>query len=306
MSEIYGYADAVGAGNTADETLNGIRRQINAQNSLSRDNFAKLRMDEQQNKIIAKSNLANTKIKDRESEGLEGAGIITALNDISKRKGQMEKLGSKLTGYMKQAGATNPELRPISEGGAGDDLLSSAQSRLSSIAESAVQSARGGFFTKIEKPPVAQTVTPTATEDVSVGNQPETFGEGATNIVERGSPAGDVELPTLSEGISTGGLPVSRTARFVPLSEQQAQLREGLTGINRSGALDPEEAEGAERLAVRPTDIARSRFLDIDPNQIQAGFFSRVDRPTQPKESEISPAEAVEGTEPSEASSVLT
>lgn len=332
MSEIYGYANAVSAGNSADETLNAIRRQINAQNSLSRDNFSKLRMDEKQNKIIAQANLANTKLKDRESEGLEGAGIVTALNDISKRKGDMEKLGNKLSGYMKQASAINPDLRPTSEGGAGDELANSAQSRLSQFAEDAVQSARRGFFTKIEKPSVTspQGAGPepvrvgkedevragedtgfTDPEDsgqiltnLSQGNQPENFGENATRVIERGADKG-VELPTLSEGISTGGLPVSGPARFIPLSEQQAGLREGLTGINRGGALDPEEAESAERLALRPTDIARSRFLDIDPNQIPAGFFSRVERPTQPKESEISPAEAVEGTDPSEASAML-
>ena len=62
MSEIYGYSSAVSRGNTPDETLMGIRRQIDAQNSLARDNFSSLRTADKQNKIVAQQNIEENKV----------------------------------------------------------------------------------------------------------------------------------------------------------------------------------------------------------------------------------------------------
>lgn len=86
MSEIYGYANAVSAGNSADELLGGIRRQIDAQNSLARDNFSKLRQGEKENKIVAQSNLDQTDVKDRADEGEEGGKVLSAVNDLTANK----------------------------------------------------------------------------------------------------------------------------------------------------------------------------------------------------------------------------
>jgi len=88
MSEIYGYSSSVSRGNTADETLMGIRRQIDAQNSLARDNFSSLRTNDFENKQVAQQNLSETKLEDRADEGKDGGSILTAVDDLtSKRMG---------------------------------------------------------------------------------------------------------------------------------------------------------------------------------------------------------------------------
>ncbi len=116
MSEIYGYANAVSAGNSADELMGNIRRQIDAQNSLARDNFAKLRQGEKENKIVAQANLDTTDIKDRADEGEEGGKVISAVNDLT-----ATKTGSSVDTSVadEPAEEVSPETAPQSEGGEG-------------------------------------------------------------------------------------------------------------------------------------------------------------------------------------------
>lgn len=122
MSEIYGFSNAVSAGNSADELLGGIRRQIDAQNSIARDNFAKLRQGEKENKIVAQGNLEQTDIKDRAGEGEEGGKVMSAVNDLTAKK-----TGSSVDTSVKESTelrsgdepAVSPETAPQSEGGEG-------------------------------------------------------------------------------------------------------------------------------------------------------------------------------------------
>lgn len=129
MSAIYNYSDSISAGNTLNETLAAMNRQIDAQNSLSRDNFNVLRQDEKNNKIAANNNLNQTKVKDRESEGLEGAGVITTINELAKRRGAANKLAK---GFANQAEEISSSVKPAIEGGNAGEALSTASRSVSS------------------------------------------------------------------------------------------------------------------------------------------------------------------------------
>ena len=94
MSEIYGYSSSVSRGNTADETLMGIRRQIDAQNSLARDNFNSLRTNDFENKQVAQQNLSETKLEDRADEGKDGGSILTAVDDLTSKRMGVDLVGS--------------------------------------------------------------------------------------------------------------------------------------------------------------------------------------------------------------------
>lgn len=118
MSEIYNFASTISEGNKLDETHRAINRQIDAQNSLARDNFSRLRQGEEENKNIAEGNVKATEVKDREDEGLEGGKVISGVNDLTAKRTESSVDSS--------AGAEKPqevvpELRPIEEGGAGGD-----------------------------------------------------------------------------------------------------------------------------------------------------------------------------------------
>lgn len=143
MSAIYNYSDSISNGNTLNETLAAMNRQIDAQNSLSRDNFNVLRQDENNNRIAANNNLNQTKVKDRESEGLEGAGVITTINELAKRRGAANKLAESAKGFANQAEQVGSSIRPAIEGGNSAEELSTA-SRSVSSALSGLPSVKSG------------------------------------------------------------------------------------------------------------------------------------------------------------------
>ena len=310
MSEIYGYANAVSSGNSADELVGNIRRQINAQNSLARDNFSKLRQNEKDNTLVARGNLQKTKIKDRESEGLEGAGVMTTLNELSKRRGDLKILGNKVKGFSNQASKISESLRPSADivrdtlGGDGgvprgaqglDSLLFSVGGAGRSQAGILSRDARTSDLPSLDF------------FNSSPDNLPDLpIGSGATNIINRGENTG-FELVSRGEpGISTGGLPLITPARFRSLTGAETSVREATTGVNVSGNLDDEVAEGAENLSIPATRSGISRFLGGDfADNTPAGFFKNRVEFNQPKENDILAPETEGTTNVSDAPDIL-
>ena len=310
MSEIYGFANAVSAGNSADEAMAGIRRQIDAQNSLARDNFSKLRQNEKQNKIVARGNLANTKVKDRESEGLEGAGVMTTLNELSKRRGDLKILGNKVKGFANQASKISENLRPSADivrdsssaprgARALDSLLfgsaNSAQPRSANAVGILSRDARTNDLPSLDF------------FNSSPANLPDLpIGSGATNIINRGENTGFELVSRGAPGISTGGLPLITPARFRSLTGAETSVREATTGVNVSGNLDDEVAEGAENLSIPATRSGISRFLGQDfSDNTPAGFFKNRVEFNQPKENDILAPETEGTTNISDAPDIL-
>lgn len=82
MSAILGYSSTISEGNSANDRIRAINRQIDAQNSLARDNFNSLRQQEKENKIIAESNLENKEAGEREDEGEETGKVVSSVNDL--------------------------------------------------------------------------------------------------------------------------------------------------------------------------------------------------------------------------------
>ena len=316
MSEIYGYANAVSSGNSADELVGNIRRQINAQNSLARDNFSKLRQNEKDNTLVARGNLQKTKIKDRESEGLEGAGVMTTLNELSKRRGDLKILGNKVKGFSNQASKISESLRPsadiVRDTLAGDGGVPRGAQGLDSL----LFSVGGARASARAAPSQAGILSRDArTSDLpsldffnsSPDNLPDLpIGSGATNIINRGENTG-FELVSRGEpGISTGGLPLITPARFRSLTGAETSVREATTGVNVSGNLDDEVAEGAENLSIPATRSGISRFLGGDfADNTPAGFFKNRVEFNQPKENDILAPETEGTTNVSDAPDIL-
>jgi hypothetical protein len=310
MSEIYGYANAVSSGNSADELLGNIRRQIDAQNSLARDNFSKLRQNEKDNTLVAKGNLQKTKIKDRESEGLESAAVMKTLNELSKRRGDLKKLGNKVKGFSEQASKISESLRPTADivkdtlardggvprGAQGlDSLLFGVGGAGRSPAGILSRDARSSDLPSLDF------------FNSSPDNLPDLpIGSGATNIINRGENTG-FELVSRGEpGISTGGLPLITPARFRSLTGAETSVREATTGVNVSGDLDDEVAEGAENLSIPATRSGISRFLGGDfADNTPAGFFKNRVEFNQPKENDILAPETEGTTNVSDAPDIL-
>ena len=314
MSEIYGYANAVSSGNSADELVGNIRRQINAQNSLARDNFSKLRQNEKDNTLVARGNLQKTKIKDRESEGLEGAGVMTTLNELSKRRGDLKILGNKVKGFSNQASKISESLRPsadiVRDTLAGDGGVPRGAQGLDSLLFSV-----GGARARAAAGPAGILSRDARSSDLpsldffnsSPDNLPDLpIGSGATNIINRGENTG-FELVSRGEpGISTGGLPLITPARFRSLTGAETSVREATTGVNVSGNLDDEVAEGAENLSIPATRSGISRFLGGDfADNTPAGFFKNRVEFNQPKENDILAPETEGTTNVSDAPDIL-
>ena len=312
MSEIYGYANAVSSGNSADELVGNIRRQINAQNSLARDNFSKLRQNEKDNILVARGNLQKTKIKDRESEGLEGAGVMTTLNELSKRRGDLKILGNKVKGFSNQASKISESLRPSADivrdtlGGDGG-VPRGAQgldSLLFSVGGASAGPSQAGILSRDAR---SSDLPSLDFFNSSPDNLPDLpIGSGATNIINRGENTG-FELVSRGEpGISTGGLPLITPARFRSLTGAETSVREATTGVNVSGNLDDEVAEGAENLSIPATRSGISRFLGGDfADNTPAGFFKNRVEFNQPKENDILAPETEGTTNVSDAPDIL-
>ena len=310
MSEIYGYANAVSSGNSADELVGNIRRQINAQNSLARDNFSKLRQNEKDNTLVARGNLQKTKIKDRESEGLEGAGVMTTLNELSKRRGDLKILGNKVKGFSNQASKISESLRPsadiVRDTLAGDGGVPRGAQGLDSLLFSVGGAGRSqaGILSRDAR---TSDLPSLDFFNSSPDNLPDLpIGSGATNIINRGENTG-FELVSRGEpGISTGGLPLITPARFRSLTGAETSVREATTGVNVSGNLDDEVAEGAENLSIPATRSGISRFLGGDfADNTPAGFFKNRVEFNQPKENDILAPETEGTTNVSDAPDIL-
>ena len=310
MSEIYGYANAVSSGNSADELVGNIRRQINAQNSLARDNFSKLRQNEKDNTLVARGNLQKTKIKDRESEGLEGAGVMTTLNELSKRRGDLKILGNKVKGFSNQASKISESLRPsadiVRDTLAGDGGVPRGAQGLDSLLFSVGGAGRSqaGILSRDAR---TSDLPSLDFFNSSPDNLPDLpIGSGATNIINRGENTG-FELVSRGEpGISTGGLPLITPARFRSLTGAETSVREATTGVNVSGNLDDEVAEGAENLSIPATRSGISRFLGGDfGDNTPAGFFKNRVEFNQPKENDILAPETEGTTNVSDAPDIL-
>jgi hypothetical protein len=116
MSSILGYSSTISEGNSANDTIRAVNRQIDAQNSLARDNFNSLRQQEKENKAVAQNNLEQTKTGDREDEGEEGGKLMSSVNDLVAQRNK--------SNVVKDEADTSPdevdtENRPIDEGGNG-------------------------------------------------------------------------------------------------------------------------------------------------------------------------------------------
>lgn len=116
MSAIYGYASTIANGNSADERISAMNRQIDAQNSLARDNFSRLRQGEKENKLVAEQNVNETEIKDRVDEGEEGGKVMSAVNDLTAKRTETSLDTSE---GQEEPDEVDAEIRPQDEGGNG-------------------------------------------------------------------------------------------------------------------------------------------------------------------------------------------
>ena len=236
MSEIYGYSSAVSRGNTADETLMGIRRQIDAQNSLARDNFSRLRTADKQNKIVAQQNIEENKVIDRADEGQEGGKVLSAVNDLTaiRNKGNevvqgVNKVVSSITAPQSEGG--NQDISP-DEGKTeikGDVDLVPEKTDFDSdrlfTTEGAGYDIEGnrGFGTGI-----------------STG-RPMPSGESGSNYVIRAYP---VNQRTASEGISEMIKPIENSVA-TPIAEDLPKSTSFIKSIGTSGGVLGEGLSGA-------------------------------------------------------------
>lgn len=122
MSAIYGMSETISQGNSANDMIRAVNRQIDAQNSLARDNFNRLRQGEKENKQIANANLSQKKTGDRESEGEEGGKVLSAVNDLVAARNKGREVVSRLSTI--KPSSIDPENAPIEEGGNGGRELS--------------------------------------------------------------------------------------------------------------------------------------------------------------------------------------
>ena len=115
MSAIYNFSSSISNGNSANESILALNRQIRVQNSLARDNFSSLRQSESQNKIIAEQGLQTTELKDRADEGQEGSKVISSVNDLfaSRNKSLVPKNAND------KGVDVDPEIAPQAAGGNG-------------------------------------------------------------------------------------------------------------------------------------------------------------------------------------------
>ena len=82
MSDSLGISDAISQGNLMNSRVNDINRGINSINSLSRSNMSKLKQNSHVLLDADKEQLSHKKDVDRESEGLNTAGLLNDVNDM--------------------------------------------------------------------------------------------------------------------------------------------------------------------------------------------------------------------------------
>ncbi len=111
MSNIYNFASQISEGNHSNEVIRGINRQIDAQNSIARDNFNSLRQSEKENKQVAKQNLNENEVGDREQEGEEGGKVLSAVNDLVASRNNSKAVNADVDKEVSDSSA------PQSEGG---------------------------------------------------------------------------------------------------------------------------------------------------------------------------------------------